>query len=105
MTQLAKSVEAQTAYFLRRDGTAVRRSLEKFLGPRIVTRVARTDTECRTGRETASIANPRKYPFACIVEGSADGSLALKGLASDERTKGADDAAATQGDLAVEPPK
>jgi hypothetical protein len=35
-----------------------------------------------------------------------DGSLTLSGLASDERTKGADDFKATQGDLAVEePPK
>jgi hypothetical protein len=73
MAQLAKSVEAEAAGFLRRDGTAVHRSLEKFLGPEIVTRVAKTDTECRTGAETASIANPKKYPFACIVEGSADG--------------------------------
>ena len=31
----------------------------------------------------------------------ADGTLTLKGLAGDERTKGADDAEATQGDLAV----
>lgn len=34
-----------------------------------------------------------------------DGSLALTGLASDERTKGADDAKAAQGDLAPSKPK
>ena len=34
---------------------------------------------------------------------AADGTLTLKGLASDERTKGADDPGATRGDLAVEP--
>jgi hypothetical protein len=33
-----------------------------------------------------------------------DGSLTLSGLAGDERTKGADDFKATQGDLAVEEP-
>ena len=73
MTLLAKSVESRAAAFLQREGTAVHRSLEKFLGPKIVTEVARNDTECRSGRDTASIANPRRYPFACIVEGSADG--------------------------------
>jgi hypothetical protein len=36
---------------------------------------------------------------------AADGSLSLTGLASDERVKGADDAAATQGDLASQAPK
>lgn len=35
----------------------------------------------------------------------ADGALRLTGLASDERTKGADDAAAAQGDLASQAPK
>lgn len=35
----------------------------------------------------------------------ADGSLRLTGLASDERTKGADDPKATQGDLASQTPK
>ena len=34
-----------------------------------------------------------------------DGTLTLKGLAGDERTKGADDAEATQGDLTVNPRK
>src|SRR5262245_55559226 len=73
MPRLARSVEAQAEEFLRREGTAVHRSLEKFLGPKITTEVARNDTECRPGGETASIANPREFPFACIVEGSADG--------------------------------
>ncbi len=36
---------------------------------------------------------------------AADGSLALTGLASDERLKGADDEKATQGDLVPEKPK
>lgn len=39
------------------------------------------------------------------AEIAADGSLSLTGLASDERTKGADDANATQGDLVPAKPK
>ncbi len=42
---------------------------------------------------------------AATAEIAADGGLRLTGLASDERAKGADDAAAAQGDLASQAPK
>jgi hypothetical protein len=42
---------------------------------------------------------------AASAKFEADGALTLTGLASDERTKGADDATATQGDLASHKPK
>ena len=42
---------------------------------------------------------------AATADFEADGSLGLTGLASDERTKGADDAEAAQGDLASQAPK
>jgi hypothetical protein len=73
MRQLTRSVEAQSADFLERDGTALHRSLEQFLPGRITIEVAKGSTECRSGNQTASISNPNKYPFACIVEGSAEG--------------------------------
>jgi hypothetical protein len=71
--ELAGSVEAQAAVFLARDGTALRKSLRQFLGREVTTRVARGSVECRSGQNTASIDDPHRYPFACIVEGSADG--------------------------------
>lgn len=71
---LAISVEEQTAGFLDREGTALHRSLERFVGGKITTEVAQGSAECRPGNETASISNPGEYPFACIVEGSADGA-------------------------------
>jgi hypothetical protein len=74
MRQLAGSVEGKSAAFLDREGTALHRSLERFLGGRITTKVARGSAECRSGKRTASISNSKKYPFACIVEGSADGN-------------------------------
>lgn len=73
MRELAGSVEGQAEGFLRRDGSALHRSLVRFLGPRLTAGVSRGATECRPGADTASIADPRKFPFACIVEGSADG--------------------------------
>jgi hypothetical protein len=42
---------------------------------------------------------------AATAKIEADGTLTLTGLASDERTKGADDATATQGDLSSHEPK
>jgi hypothetical protein len=71
---LAISVEGQTAGFLDREGTALHRSLEQFLCGKIATEVTRDSAECRPGDKTASISNPSEYPFACIVEGSADGT-------------------------------
>ena len=37
--------------------------------------------------------------YLATAELSEDGSLALKGIAGDERSKGADDAGSAQGDL------
>jgi hypothetical protein len=74
MRQLAHSMEGQSAAFLDRDGTALHRSLDRFLGGRIATEAAKGSTECRPGKQTASISNPKKYPFACIVEGTATGN-------------------------------
>jgi hypothetical protein len=74
MRQLANSVEGQSAAFLDRDGTALHHSLVRFLGGKITTEVAKDSTECRPGKQTASITNPKKYPFACVVEGSAEGN-------------------------------
>jgi hypothetical protein len=66
-------VEAQAARFLGREGTAVRGSLHRFLGSKLTTRVERGATVCRPGSETPSIADPSRYPFACIVRAGADG--------------------------------
>jgi hypothetical protein len=73
MTELASSVEAQASGFLRRDGSALHRSLAGFLGREFAAEVSAGDSECRSGRVTAAIADPDKFPFACIVQGSADG--------------------------------
>lgn len=73
MRQVARSLEGQSADFLDREGTALHRGLKRFLGGEIKTKVSKGSVECRSGRDTASISDPKKYPFACIVEGSADG--------------------------------
>jgi hypothetical protein len=92
MRELARSVEAQSAPFLRRDGTTLRRNLVRFLGGPVETSVAKGSVECRAGRDTPSISDPKKYPFACIVEGSAAGkgltvnvTLGFVGLKLDDR--------------------
>jgi hypothetical protein len=74
MSELAGSVEGQAESFLQRDGSALHRSLTRFLGSQITTNVSRGTTECRSGRDTPSISDPEKFPFACVVEGSADGN-------------------------------
>jgi hypothetical protein len=92
MSELASSVEAQAESFLQRDGSALHKGLTQFLGAQIATGVSKGTTECRPGRNTPSIADPRKFPFACVVEGSADGNgltvnitLGFVGLSLDER--------------------
>lgn len=70
---LEGSVEIETAAFLGREGSALRRSLRRFIGAEMTTEVERGSAVCRAGSETASIADPAKYPFACIVRASADG--------------------------------
>lgn len=71
--QLAPSLEAEAAAFLERDGTALHRNLHRFLGSNPAAEVERGSAVCRSGRETPSISNPRRYPFACIVRATADG--------------------------------
>ena len=66
------SVEAEAAAFLEREGTAVRESLRPFLGAAMATRVEPGATICRAGSETPSIADPDRYPFACIVHASGE---------------------------------
>jgi hypothetical protein len=92
MRELAGSVEGQAEGFLQRDGSALHRSLVRFLGPRLTAGVSRGATECRPGADTPSITDPEKFPFACVVEGSADGqgltvniTLGFVGLSLDGR--------------------
>lgn len=73
LTELSASVEFEAAEFLERPDSALGVSLREFLGPRIETEVEPDSVICRRGRDTPSIADPRRYPFACVVRGSADG--------------------------------
>jgi len=73
MRQVARSLERESTAFLDREGTALHRGLDRFLGGRITTEVSKGSAECRSGKKTASISDPQRYPFACIVEGSAAG--------------------------------
>ncbi len=73
MGDLEDSVEGETGSFLEREGSALRVSLHRFLGPKLTTKVERGSAVCRPGSETASISDPRKLPFACIVSAEADG--------------------------------
>jgi hypothetical protein len=92
MRELAGSVEGQAEGFLQRDGSALHRSLVRFLGPRLTAGVSKGATECRPGADTPSITDPERFPFACVVEGSADGqgltvniTLGFVGLSLDGR--------------------
>jgi hypothetical protein len=92
MSELAPSIERQAESFLQRKGSALHRSLVRFLGPRLTADVSRGATECRPGADTPSIVDPRRFPFACVVEGSADGqglsvniTLGFVGLSLDGR--------------------
>lgn len=73
MAELGESVEREAAEFLERPGSALGVSLREFLGPKIATEVESGSAICRRGRDTPSIEDPRRYPFACVVSGSADG--------------------------------
>jgi len=73
LRQVASSLEAQTAAFLEREGTVLRRNLRRFLGAQLKTEVEPNSAICRPAKETPSIADPRKYPFACIIGATADG--------------------------------
>jgi hypothetical protein len=70
--ELEASVEAEAAAFLEREGTAVEGSLRPFLGAKMATWVEAGATICRAGSETPSIADPDRYPFACIVRARAE---------------------------------
>ncbi len=71
--QLGPSVEAQGAAFLDRPGTELDGILRRFLGPVFTTDLDRGSAICRPASQTPSIDEPRRYPFACVVEASADG--------------------------------
>jgi hypothetical protein len=92
MGQLEASVETETVGFLTREGSVLHGSLERFLGPKLATKVERGSAICRRGSKTPSISNPGKFPFACIVRASADGqgleveiTLGFVGLEADGR--------------------
>ena len=71
--QLGPSVEAEAAAFVERPGTELDRVLTRFLGPAVKTKVEPGSAICRSGSATASIDNPTRYPFACIVRATAEG--------------------------------
>jgi hypothetical protein len=72
LPELTASLEAESAEFLERPDSALGVSLREFLGPKIATEVEQGSAICRRGRDTASIDDPKRYPFACVVRGSAD---------------------------------
>jgi hypothetical protein len=72
-SQIANSLEQHAAGFLARDDTTLTNSLARFIGSKFSTKVVKGSSECKTGQETASIANPGKYPFACVLSAIADG--------------------------------
>ncbi len=71
--QIGPSVAVQSADFLERPGTELEGILRRFLGPTFTTTVDPGSAVCRSGGQTASIDDPKRYPFACVVEASADG--------------------------------
>jgi hypothetical protein len=73
LPELTASLEAEAAEFLERPDSALGVSLHEFLGPKITTEVEAGSAICRRGRDTPSIDDPKRYPFACVVRGSADG--------------------------------
>jgi hypothetical protein len=73
LPELTASLEAEAAEFLERPDSALGVSLHEFLGPKIATEVERGSAICRRGRDTPSIEDPKRYPFACVVRGKADG--------------------------------
>lgn len=71
--RLGPSVEARSAEFLDRPGTELGGILRRFLGPVFTTELDPGSAICRPGGRTPSIDDPRRYPFACVVEARADG--------------------------------
>lgn len=68
---LAESVEGEAAAFMARAGTALRTELRPYLGSSPTTEVERGSAVCRPAGETPSIADPERYPFACIVRAAS----------------------------------
>jgi len=92
LRRLQASVEGQTTAFLTRDGTVLAKSLDRFLGGEMSAKVVKGSAQCRVGRDTPSITDPDRYPFACIVSGNASGrgltvgvTLGFVGLSVDGR--------------------
>jgi hypothetical protein len=81
LPELTASLEAEAAEFLERPDSALGISLREFLGPRIATEVEPGSAICRRGRDTPSIEDPKRYPFACVVRGKADGQGLLVEIA------------------------
>ncbi|HEX3239481.1 MAG TPA: hypothetical protein VHR18_05025 [Solirubrobacterales bacterium] len=71
--KLGPSVEAQSAEFLDRSGTELDGILRRFLGPIFTTRLDPGSAICRPASQTPSIDEPKRFPFACVVEASANG--------------------------------
>lgn len=78
IARLGPSVEAASAEFLARPGTALARALAEFLGPATVTAVQPGTTVCRPASQVPSIDDPRRYPFACVIEATADDGSGLE---------------------------
>jgi hypothetical protein len=71
--KIGPSLETEAASFVNRPGTALDGVLKRFLGPVVKAKVEPGTAICRPGSETASIENPSRYPFACILRAEADG--------------------------------
>ncbi|MGE0068112.1 MAG: hypothetical protein AB7T48_12255 [Solirubrobacterales bacterium] len=71
--QLGPSLEARSAEFLDRSGTELDGILRRFLGPVFTTSLDAGSAICRPAGQTPSIDDPKRFPFACVVEASADG--------------------------------
>ena len=91
LRQLQASVEEQTAGFLARDGTVLAKNLNRFLGGKMSAKVVKGSAQCRVGKDTPSITDPDRYPFACIVSGNVSGkgltvgvTLGLVGLSVED---------------------
>jgi hypothetical protein len=73
LRQLKASVEEQTPDFLARHGSVLAKNLDRFLGGKMSAKVVKGSAQCQAGKDTPSITDPDKYPFACIVSGNVSG--------------------------------
>jgi hypothetical protein len=72
-TALTPSLGAAARVLETRNGSVLRRSLDESLGKDATISIAPGTAVCRTGAQTASVTNPKRYPFACIISGRARG--------------------------------